>query len=73
MSNYIHPEFRDEEWKYELCAVVIHSGEILSSGHYFIDVRIRDNEWYRFNDPVVTRLSNDILFHYGQHQTPYMY
>lgn len=43
---------------YDLQAVVVHAGEY-GSGHYYAYVRpdIRSNDWYRFNDHDVTKVS----------------
>ena len=43
---------------YDLQAVVVHAGEY-GSGHYYAYVRpdIRSDDWYRFNDDEVTKVS----------------
>jgi len=47
-----------ESCLYDLQAVVVHAGEY-GSGHYYAYVRpdIRSDEWYRFNDHEVTKVS----------------
>jgi len=48
---------------YDLQSIVIHRGEY-GSGHYYSYVRpdIRSNEWYRFDDQIVTKVEfNDVV------------
>ncbi|KAH0743084.1 hypothetical protein KY290_031077 [Solanum tuberosum] len=46
-------DVQEEEMKYDLYAVIVHSGFSISSGHYYSFIRCNPNEWYKFNDEQV--------------------
>ncbi|XP_049399835.1 ubiquitin carboxyl-terminal hydrolase 20-like [Solanum stenotomum] len=48
-----------EEMKYDLYAVIVHSGFSISSGHYYSFIRCNPNEWYKFNDEQVHWVHED--------------
>ncbi len=50
-------EFRSEEYKYELYAVVVYRGN-LKSGHYFAYVKW-GAQWYRANDSTISKVGYD--------------
>ncbi|TMX05020.1 hypothetical protein EJD97_003463 [Solanum chilense] len=64
-----------EEMKYDLCAVIVHSGFSISSGHYYSFIRCNPNEWYKFDDEQVHWVHEDrvleeqayILFYTKRH------
>lgn len=47
------------ECKYRLFAAIVHSGNKLSSGHYYAYVRAADGNWYEANDKCVTPVTLD--------------
>ncbi|EFA81974.1 ubiquitin domain-containing protein [Heterostelium album PN500] len=52
--------------KYELSAVLTHQGRYADSGHYVAWVKKADNQWYQFNDNIVTlHTDEDIKKLYG--------
>lgn len=42
--------------KYDLYAVIVHSGFSISSGHYYSFIRCNPNEWYKFDDEQVCKI-----------------
>ncbi|WMV41355.1 hypothetical protein MTR67_034740 [Solanum verrucosum] len=46
-------DINNEEMKYDLYAVIVHSGPSISSGHYYTFIRCAPNEWYKFDDEKV--------------------
>jgi len=61
---------KKEKFKYRLCAVLIHDGNSIDSGHYYCYVKVSDNSWYCFNDHSVqkveesTVLKKNLLIYY---------
>ncbi|XP_027770542.1 ubiquitin carboxyl-terminal hydrolase 20-like [Solanum pennellii] len=51
----------NDEIKYDLYAVIVHSGPSISSGHYYIFIRCAPNEWYKFNDEKVDYVQEDLV------------
>ncbi|XP_069725233.1 ubiquitin carboxyl-terminal hydrolase 17-like protein 6 [Phaenicophaeus curvirostris] len=66
-KDVTYPEFLDirpymsenegDPIKYELYAVLVHSGFSSHSGHYYCYMKASDGQWYKMNDSVV-RLTN---------------
>ncbi|TMW95369.1 hypothetical protein EJD97_009004 [Solanum chilense] len=54
-------EINNEEMKYDLYAIIVHSGSSMSSGHYYSFIRCAPNEWYKFNDKQVDFVEEDIV------------
>ncbi|PPS98260.1 Ubiquitin carboxyl-terminal hydrolase of the cysteine proteinase fold protein [Cryptosporidium hominis] len=52
--------YSESSYIYKLWAVVCHSGNTLSCGHYYTHAKSIDNKWYCFNDDYVkpTRIEN---------------
>ena len=53
LKNVIHEDDRDTaliDSKYELYAVLVHSGPQLGYGHYYALIRSPDGYWFRMND-----------------------
>ncbi|XP_069484783.1 ubl carboxyl-terminal hydrolase 18 [Ambystoma mexicanum] len=80
LSQLLQPDFvccdpaEQESWKYELFAVVAHSGTP-TFGHYCSYIRsFKDQRWYSFNDSSVSKVSWDDVkctfgnstFHWGE-------
>ncbi len=57
MSKYVVGYDR-EKYKYDLYGVSNHVGNTMG-GHYFAFVKNNDNNWYKFNDNIVTTLHID--------------
>ncbi|TKY70015.1 Ubiquitin carboxyl-terminal hydrolase 20 [Spatholobus suberectus] len=68
----------DVQLKYDLYAIVVHTGFSSTSGHYFCFVRSAPDTWHKLDDSMVTKVSGDsalsqeayILF-YAQQGTPW--
>ncbi|XP_049372498.1 ubiquitin carboxyl-terminal hydrolase 20-like [Solanum verrucosum] len=58
MFHYTN-KINNEEMKYDLYAVIVHSGFSISSGHYYSFIRCNPNEWYKFNDEQVHWVHKD--------------
>lgn len=57
--------------KYKLIGVVYHHGHSVTSGHYTVDVcRQDDQEWIRFDDTQITRISGVDVVAGGVEETP---
>ena len=57
LSNYI--EYRNTGCQYELFGVITHIGESGMGGHFIAYCKSYwDNNWYKFNDAIVTPVSN---------------
>ncbi|XP_015084834.2 ubiquitin carboxyl-terminal hydrolase 20-like [Solanum pennellii] len=54
-------EINNEEMKYDLYAIIVHSGSSMSSGHYYSFIRCAPNEWYKFNDKQVDFVEEDFV------------
>ncbi|KAH0716689.1 hypothetical protein KY285_012720 [Solanum tuberosum] len=54
-------DINNEEMKYDLYAVIVHSGPSSSSGHYYSFIRCAPNEWYKFNDEKVDYVQEDLV------------
>nr|XP_019070651.2 ubiquitin carboxyl-terminal hydrolase 20-like [Solanum lycopersicum] len=54
-------EINNEEMKYDLYAIIVHSGPSISSGHYYSFIRCAPNEWYKFNDKQVDFVEEDFV------------
>ncbi|KAF5283540.1 hypothetical protein FQA39_LY17320 [Lamprigera yunnana] len=67
LDSYVHLEHAN----YELYAAVVHVGSSLDSGHYYTYARNVD-DWYKFNDCVVTRTNADELCSVRPPETPYI-
>lgn len=53
LQPYTISDQNDEELKYDLFAVVVHTGFSSTSGHYYCYIRVAPDEWYRFDDSKV--------------------
>ena len=57
--------------RYKLIGVVYHHGHSVTSGHYTVDVcRQDDQEWIRFDDTQITRISGDDVVAGGAEEPP---
>ncbi len=57
LTNYI--EMKQSGCIYKLIGVVTHLGENGASGHFIAYCRSPiDNQWYRYNDDIVTKVNN---------------
>ncbi|WMV40544.1 hypothetical protein MTR67_033929 [Solanum verrucosum] len=54
-------KINNEEMKYDLYAITVHSGPSISSGHYYSFIRCAPNEWYKFNDEQVVFVEEDFV------------
>ncbi|PHT39827.1 hypothetical protein CQW23_18681 [Capsicum baccatum] len=50
-----------EQIKYELYAVILHPGSTSSSGHYYCFICAEPNEWYKFDDSMISRVHEDLV------------
>lgn len=76
----VFPEIENIEnnEKFVLYAMIIHSGENMNSGHYFSFIKPNEdnnnNEWFEFNDRKVQKINNckfnNVL---KEKETPYIY
>ncbi|KAF5295483.1 hypothetical protein FQR65_LT10471 [Abscondita terminalis] len=67
LDSFIHLDSAN----YELYAAVVHVGSSLDSGHYYTYAR-NGEEWYKFNDCVVTRTTAEELCSVRPPETPYI-
>ncbi|PHT39805.1 hypothetical protein CQW23_18659 [Capsicum baccatum] len=51
----------NEQMKYGLYAVIVHAGSTSSSGHYYCFICAEPNEWYKFDDSMITRVHQDVV------------
>ena len=60
LRKYMVEPRKDTSYKYKLFAVLVHSGEMSSSGHYYAFIRPNPNQnnWFKFNDAIVERASS---------------
>ncbi|MED6161068.1 hypothetical protein PIB30_057290 [Stylosanthes scabra] len=78
LKEYTPGKVENVKFKYDLYAVVVHSGK-LSSGHYYCYVRTDENNWHKLDDLQVSgvneeeALDNELayLLFYAQHGTPW--
>ncbi|KAG5589327.1 hypothetical protein H5410_039841 [Solanum commersonii] len=54
-------KINNEEMKYDLYAIIVHSGPSISLGHYYSFIRCAPNEWYKFNDEQVVFVEEDFV------------
>ncbi|KAG5595269.1 hypothetical protein H5410_036501 [Solanum commersonii] len=60
MLHYTN-KINNEEMKYDLYAVIVHSGFSISSGHYHSFIHCNPNKWYKFNDEQVHWVHQDLV------------
>ncbi|EAR85885.2 ubiquitin carboxy-terminal hydrolase (macronuclear) [Tetrahymena thermophila SB210] len=67
MTKYIANPTKDECYKYQLFAVLVHSGDFSSSGHYYAYIRPdpKQNNWFKFNDSIVEKSSKKQALDYS--------
>lgn len=58
--------------KYQLYAVVVHSGMSMDAGHYYTYASDEPNSWYMFNDSYVTRCAAEDVHRLRAPNTPYI-
>lgn len=58
--------------KYQLYAVVVHSGMSMDAGHYYTYASDEPDSWYKFNDSYVTRCSVADVHRLKAPNTPYI-
>ncbi|XP_047260413.1 ubiquitin carboxyl-terminal hydrolase 20-like [Capsicum annuum] len=51
----------NEQMKYDLYAVIMHAGSTSSSGHYYCFICAEPNEWYKFDDTMISRVQKDVV------------
>ncbi|PHT96140.1 hypothetical protein T459_04022, partial [Capsicum annuum] len=51
----------NEQIKYDLYAVIVHAGSTSSSGHYYCFICAEPNEWYKFDDSMISRVHEDLV------------
>ncbi|PHU21405.1 Ubiquitin carboxyl-terminal hydrolase 20 [Capsicum chinense] len=51
----------NEEMKYDLYAVIVHAGSTSSSGHCYSFICAEPNEWYKFDDSMISRVHEDLV------------
>ncbi|XP_009791289.1 uncharacterized protein [Nicotiana sylvestris] len=54
-------QINNGEMKYDLYAVIVHSGFSSCSGHYYSFIRSAPDEWYKFDDSEVFRVQEDLV------------
>ena len=54
-------EIKNENFKYEICGILLHSGTSLDAGHYLSYIK-SNNDWYEFDDSKVTKISEEKAF-----------
>ena len=63
-NNYVYNNLSPK--KYELIGVVQHYGESSMSGHYVAYCKSKfDNNWYKFNDSIVTKVNSNEMYTCG--------
>ncbi|MED6133014.1 hypothetical protein PIB30_024388 [Stylosanthes scabra] len=77
LKEYTTKEEENVKVKYDLYAIVVHSGNP-DSGHYYCIVRTDEDNWHKLNDAQVTRVTKEealeepaYLLFYAQHGTPW--
>lgn len=59
------PGYEDENWNYKLHCVLVHQGDV-SGGHYYAMIKPTEkDEWYKFDDDIVTRVTPYTVFEDG--------
>lgn len=58
--------------KYQLYAVVVHSGMSMDAGHYYTYASDEPDSWYMFNDSYVTRCGAEDVHRLRAPNTPYI-
>ncbi len=53
----IRDEIQYNGEQFKLTSVIIHSGELANSGHYYAYCMSKDGDWYCYNDHIVTQVS----------------
>lgn len=61
LQPYTNLDQNDEELKYDLLAVVVHTGFSSTSGHYYCYIRVAPDEWYRFDDSKVRWVQEEFV------------
>ncbi|PHU08378.1 hypothetical protein BC332_20238 [Capsicum chinense] len=51
----------NEQIKYDRYAVIVHVGSTSSSGHYYCFICAEPNEWYKFDDSMISRVHEDLV------------
>ncbi|PHT61746.1 hypothetical protein T459_34404 [Capsicum annuum] len=51
----------NEKMKYDLYAVIAHAESTSSSGHYYCFICAEPNEWYKFDDTMISRVQKDVV------------
>jgi ubiquitin C-terminal hydrolase len=50
------------QYEYELYALVLHNGRLISHGHFVAFVRDQQENWYRADDLCMYRMKEDAVF-----------
>ncbi|MED6151763.1 hypothetical protein PIB30_085587, partial [Stylosanthes scabra] len=78
LKEYTINKEENVKFKYDLYAIVVHSGKQLDLGHYYCIVCTDEDNWHKMNDAQVTRVTKEealeepaYLLIYAQHGTPW--
>ncbi|XP_058085772.1 ubiquitin carboxyl-terminal hydrolase 21-like isoform X2 [Magnolia sinica] len=63
LQPFVSSSNDDDNSKYELYAVLVHSGISSYSGHYFCFICSSPHSWYQLDDSEVTRVSEEDVLH----------
>ena len=55
LSKYVEG-YNKESYTYDLYGICTHSGQGISGGHYWAQVKTANDKWYKFNDTQVTEI-----------------
>ena len=56
LKSYSDTPTKEKNLEYKLIGTIHHNGN-LQYGHYYSNIKI-ENEWYEFNDSLVTKIKN---------------
>ena len=61
LNKYVHEDYKDQDYTYTLFSILIHLGSGSGSGHYIAFLRPDLNQWYKFNDETIYKVSKEYV------------